>query len=258
MNASQYLLFHGGQKSTLMTFDTTKAGSAATHLILPFVSTGTYACTIFWGDGTSIYVNAYNDARLDHTYAASGTYDVEIVGQCWGWRYNNAGDKLKITAIKRWGTQFRLGEFSGDFFYGCTNLTIPATDTLDTTGMIGASNMFPFCSSLTKIPSFRTLDTSAFDTLAAMFYGCTNLDEDFSGWDIRNVESATNMFYSSNALSTANYDALLISWAAQTVQPNVAFHAGDATYTSGGAAEAAHDVLTGAPNLWTITDGGGI
>jgi hypothetical protein len=87
--------------STLMTFDTTKAGSAATHLVLPFIATGTYACTIKWGDGTSNYITAWNDASLDHTYAASGTYDVEIIGICYGWRYADAGDKLKLMKIKK-------------------------------------------------------------------------------------------------------------------------------------------------------------
>jgi len=55
-------------------------------------------------------------------------------------------------------------------------------------------------------------------------------------------------------LSTTNYDALLIGWAAQTVQSNVKFGAGDSKYTAGAAT--ARGVLTGAPNTWTISDGG--
>ena len=302
MNASQYLLFHGGQKSTLMTFDTTKAGSAATHLILPFVSTGTYACTIFWGDGTSIYVNAYDDARLDHTYGVAGTYDVEIVGQCWGWRYADAGDRLKITAIKRWGTGFRLASVNSQF-QGCANMVIQATDVLDLTGMTSLASTFRGCTVLNSSINMDTsnitnmsllfYECSAFNspvpfntinvnTMSTMFYNCSafnqplpfstskvvamdnmirncgSFNQDLSGLDVHLVTTMANMLNGANALSTANYDALLIAWAAQTVQPNVNFHAGDATYTGGGAAEAAHDVLTGAPNLWTITDGGGI
>jgi hypothetical protein len=56
-------------------------------------------------------------------------------------------------------------------------------------------------------------------------------------------------------LSTTNYDALIIGWSAQTVQPSVPFHGGNSQY-SAGAATTARGVLTGAPNNWTITDGG--
>jgi hypothetical protein len=35
--------------------------------------------------------------------AAAGTYTVEITGQCEGWSFNNAGDKLKIKKVLSWG-----------------------------------------------------------------------------------------------------------------------------------------------------------
>ena len=56
-------------------------------------------------------------------------------------------------------------------------------------------------------------------------------------------------------MSTANYDALLIAWEAQSVQVAVNFDT-SAQYTSGGAAEAARTSLTGKPNSWRIIDGG--
>ncbi|NCC99614.1 MAG: T9SS type A sorting domain-containing protein [Bacteroidia bacterium] len=56
-------------------------------------------------------------------------------------------------------------------------------------------------------------------------------------------------------LSTANYDALLTGWAAQTVQSGVTFSGGNSKY-SAGAAATARGVLTDSPNNWTITDGG--
>jgi len=313
---------------TLMTFDTTKVGSANTHVVLPFVATGTYNCIISWGDGTTSRITAWNDAALDHTYAATGTYDVAITGVCNGWRYNNAGDKLKLMVIKRWGKDFRLGNANG-YFYGCANLTITATDILNLTGTTDLSYAFAICSSITTFPSLATLDTlnvtnmfalfwtctnfnqsvsnlnttnvttmasmfesctnfkqsvSNFNTtkvtlMTSMFYLCTNFNQsvsnfnttkvtsmenmfwlcstfnqDVSGFDVQLVTTMAQMFLNANALSTANYDALLISWAAQTVKPDVAFHAGDATYSAGAAATArAHLVNT---HLWTILDGG--
>jgi len=55
-------------------------------------------------------------------------------------------------------------------------------------------------------------------------------------------------------LSTANYDALLISWSQQTLKQNVIFSAGSTKYSP--SSQAARDILTSGPNNWTITDGG--
>jgi hypothetical protein len=61
----------------------------------------------------------------------------------------------------------------------------------------------------------------------------------------------TEMFTGAT-LSTANYDALLNGWSALTLQPNVAFNAGNSTYCNG---EAAKTSIMNNFN-WTITDGG--
>ena len=84
-----------------------------------------------------------------------------------------------------------------------------------------------------------------------MFRSALALDQDLSGWDISNVTAMSNMFLDAT-LSTANYDALLIGWGAQSVQPNVSFHGGNSTYTSAG--EVGRDALLA--EGWVITDGG--
>ena len=53
------------------------------------------------------------------------------------------------------------------------------------------------------------------------------------------------------ALSTANYDALLNGWKAQTLQSGVYFSSGNSTYCAGKPARA--DMIS---RGWTITDGG--
>jgi hypothetical protein len=52
-------------------------------------------------------------------------------------------------------------------------------------------------------------------------------------------------------LSPPNYDALLIGWSRQDVQPGVGFHAGRSQYT----AVEARERLTG-EHEWQVTDGG--
>jgi hypothetical protein len=81
---------------------------------------------------------------------------------------------------------------------------------------------------------------------------------DFTQWDVRNVTDGTEFMLNGPTMTTEQYDALLIAWSQLPVQPGVTWHFGSAQYTSGGAAEAARDILTGAPNNWIITDGGSV
>jgi len=100
-------------------------------------------------------------------------------------------------------------------------------------------------------------DVSSVDSMYGMFHACAAFNSDISAWGCSSVTTMNNMFYLTNALSTANYDLLLNAWSSLTLQPNVPFHAGDAKYTIT-TSQSAHDILTTTPNLWTITDGGGI
>ena len=82
-------------------------------------------------------------------------------------------------------------------------------------------------------------------------------DVSFANWTPVNMTSALQFMFNNSAMSTANYDATLISWAAQSLQSNVSINFGNAQYTLGGAAEAARNTLINTYG-WTITDGGGI
>ena len=64
-------------------------------------------------------------------------------------------------------------------------------------------------------------------------------------------------FMNGVTLSTANYDAMLVSMASQAVLSSITPHFGNSKYTIGGAGETARNFLT-STKLWTITDGGGI
>lgn len=97
-------------------------------------------------------------------------------------------------------------------------------------------------------------DVSQVESMIGMFYAATAFDQNIGSWDIGKVTNMTAMF-EEVCLSTANYDALLKGWAAQIVQSEVTFSGGTSKY-SAGAAATARDVLTSAPNRWTITDGG--
>lgn len=100
-------------------------------------------------------------------------------------------------------------------------------------------------------------DMSSATSLSSMFRGTSNpgFDQSLAGWDISNVTNFGAFFKTGTPLSTANYDATLISWASQNVQSNLSINFGNSQYTAGGAAEAARNTLINTYN-WTITDGG--
>jgi len=84
----------------------------------------------------------------------------------------------------------------------------------------------------------------------------STFDQSLANWDITSLTNGPNMFNSSG-LSTANYDATLIGWAAQSITNAVSIDFGNSQFTSGGAAEAARNTLVSTYG-WTIVDGGGI
>lgn len=89
-----------------------------------------------------------------------------------------------------------------------------------------------------------------------MFYNANSFDQDTGSWNLSNVGNMDHMF-EGVALSTANYDNLLIGWSnCITLKTNVNFDGGFSTYTAGGDAEYARDVVLSSIYGWIIDDGG--
>lgn len=81
------------------------------------------------------------------------------------------------------------------------------------------------------------------------FQNATAFNQSLANWNISSVANMTFML-DNCGMDVANYDATLIGWAAQTVQPNVSLGATGLTYCAG---ETARNTLIGAPNNWTIS-----
>ena len=131
--------------------------------------------------------------------------------------------------------------------------------------------------------------TVRFTNTAGMFWASTNFNQDISGWDVSNVTNMNSMFYDAEdfnqdisswdvnqvtnfdnflrdntALSTENYNKLLVAWLADNPVDSLSFHGGDAVSTDGGAGgngDTAKTSLTTATGSggqgWTIIDGEG-
>jgi surface protein len=94
-------------------------------------------------------------------------------------------------------------------------------------------------------------DTSSVTDISGMFYNAYAFNQDIGEWNVSALTDATGMF-DGITLSTINYDALLIGWAAQDLQPGVTFSGGNSNYCKG---ESARQNMIDADG-WIITDGG--
>ena len=181
-NKRKIILLTASEDAHYSTWDTTQAGSANDTIVLPTEAGGDYSGSIIsWGDGKK-------DAGvhgISHTYDYSGIYQIKIEGKFEGFRFNNSGDKAKLLSIDNGGKYFRLGN-SGDYFYGCTNLT--KLNNLITTGMTDFSQFMRGCSSFNNDVKF---DTSSAGNMGLCFFGCTLFNKPLN-W---NTDLVSDFYY---------------------------------------------------------------
>jgi surface protein len=260
--------------------DTTNTGSSlSTEFKLPLTTSTGLNAVVDWGDSTTDTITAYNAAEVTHTYASGGTYTISITGTLPGFKFNNAGDKLKIINISSWGV---LDITTTSAFYGCTNLTCSATDAptitstnltstfqsctnfngnignWDVSAVTNMANIFHTATAFNNggSSSIGSWNTSLVTDMSRAFNTATAFNQNIGAW---NVEAVTNIvFFMSGKTaanySTANLDAIYNGWSTQSVQPNLTISFGSIKYTAAG--QTGRNTLDNAPNNWTITDGG--
>ena len=96
-------------------------------------------------------------------------------------------------------------------------------------------------------------DTTTVENMQQMLYNCDLFDQSLAAWNIGNVSNFTNFMQNASGLSTSNYDATLISWAAQSVSQNESINFGGSQFTE--SAYASRFSLI-EDDGWTIVDGG--
>ena len=135
-------------------------------------------------------------------------------------------------------------------FSGATSAN-PDVSSWDVSAVTDMSYMFRTTTSAN--PDVSDWDVSKVTNMTYMFSGATSADPDVSSWDVSAVLGMHYMFDNS-ALSTTNYDALLINLADNNASvENVVLGASGIKYSSN-EAKTARDTLEG--RGWTINDGG--
>jgi surface protein len=278
------LATHGIISSSIGQFDpdafvfsvkTDNAGvSASTEFRMPLTTSTGLDFDVDWGDGSPIE-NITNHTLAIHNYPSAGTYTISVTGSILGWRFANGGDRLKMLNVFQWG---ELNISTDQGFNGCTNLTCSATDAplITSTSLVGCFNgcsnfngaignwnvsnvtnmdlMFLSAQSFNQdIGSWNTANVT---NMNSMLRNATSFNQDISDWNIANVNDFRNFMLGKTNLnySAANLDLIYNKWSLQSVKPNKSISFGTIKYTVAG--QSGKDVLTGAPNNWTITDGG--
>lgn len=135
-------------------------------------------------------------------------------------------------------------------FYNATafNQDISSLTTDNVTNM---SFMFRGASAFNQDVS--AFETGLVSTMRFMFFAAASFNQDLSNWHVSNVGDMTGMF-DGTAMSTRNYDKVLIGWSSQpSLQSSVELGAADTQYSC--AAQASRDSLITTYG-WLIVDDG--
>ena len=99
-------------------------------------------------------------------------------------------------------------------------------------------------------------NTSKATNMSSMFHSATNFNQNIGSWNVSNVTNFVNFMVTKTpaTFSAANLDAIYNGWSSRPVKTPITISFGTAKYTAAGVAGRA--ILTGAPNNWSIVDGG--
>lgn len=119
----------------------------------------------------------------------------------------------------------------------------------DVSNVVNMQNMFNSAELFNQ--DISGWNVSSVNDMLAMFIDAVSFDQNLGTWDVSNVIKMSRMFLGAE-LSVDNYDALLIGWDAQNLNPNISFHGGNSKYCVGATARA--NMISN--DNWTIIDGG--
>ena len=276
-NAKLYLgsllVYSGVSTDFIMTIKTDNTGTSNNdQFTIPTVSGNLYNVTT--SDGQTLNNNTDD---LTITFPSAGTYDVNISGDFRQIFFVNGGDKSKLLGIKNWGNIAWTSFFQA--FRGCNNfVNYTATDAPDLSNVTSIGSCFRSTSlfngdisnwdvsNVTDMnfifrdsvfnQNISSWDVSNVTEMRALFYNSSVFDQNLGSWTIKQATNLTNFMYNVT-LSTANYDATLIGWAAQIpLSDNGTLDFGNSTYTLGGAAATARAALVS--DVGAVSDGGGV
>lgn len=139
-------------------------------------------------------------------------------------------------------------------FYNCINFNKPLT--FNTAAVTNMGYMFGACAAFNS--TLTLSNTGSVTDMSNMFDGATAFNQNIGSWNVANVTNFTGFMVTKTPLtfSPTNLDAIYNGWSASGVKPSINISFGGARFTNAGGL-AGKNILLGAPNNWTIVDGGG-
>ena len=143
-------------------------------------------------------------------FETSGIKEIKISGGLQFIKFNNTGDKLKISEIKQWGGIQWTSMFRA--FYGCSNLNIIATDTPDFTLCADFRFTFQNCFNLVGNNSIGEWDLSNATLIQSTFLD-SGLNQSLADWKLRIMGTSLFRCIRRCGMSEENYSRTLIGFA---------------------------------------------
>ena len=208
-----------------ITIDTT-LGNGLESFVLPMnndIGHSVANMVVDWGDGTTDTITTWNQAELNHDYSlttGAGVYTISLDGVFSGIKFNNGGDKLKLTEINQWGTN--QWTTMNAAFRGCLNMIGTYTDTPDTSLVVTMARMFETCYLFNSAVNFDTVNVTSiyymfsycyqfnqpinFNAPALVssqyaFHQCTVLNQPINITTTSALSATTRMFYNCKKLT---------------------------------------------------------
>jgi hypothetical protein len=171
------------------------------RVALPTDVSGTYDCTVYWGDGSSDYIDTYDQAEIVHTYSIPGIYNIRIDGQFDGIRFANDTDsRWSLIYINNWGTS-KFTDTNQEF-QQCVNLReIRTRDLPDLTAKTAFRDFLSNMDSLRRINRFREWGFSGKTSFRLWFNSSEKFNQDLHDIDL---SSATDFFRAFRGNTTFN------------------------------------------------------
>ena len=132
-------------------------------------------------------------------YPSAGIYTIAIEGHFPRIYFNSEGDANKLLSVEQWGGGSWISMVAA--FWGCSNLTVNASDAPDLSKVTDMSNMFAYATSFNQ--DIGLWDVSSVTNMYDMFHKATSFNQDISSWD---VSSVTNMSYMFSFATSFNQD----------------------------------------------------
>ena len=178
------------------TVKTDNAGTSNDNQFTIPIASKVVNATIYWGDDstTTLASSDGSQTAITHTYSSAGTYNIYILESATkGFskiKFNNGGDKLKMTNIANWG----IIDFDvANTFFGCSNMTCTATDVpIYTADSNHLSNCFRNCTSFNG--AIGNWDLTTATSVEGMFDGATSFNQPLDSWDTSNITSIRKLF----------------------------------------------------------------